>query len=171
MELDGGMIKLLSSDTRVRIIRLLGERRHTPSELSRKLGKSPSTVVEHLKKLEKHGLVRRVSGKNKWVYYELTPEGRKLIDKKDMRIVIPLTLGILLLFAGVFLTPMTQKRYISEGKPKFAIAAYESTSKVQTREIIKERKENVDLHLLMILAGITLILYTVKKFIQSSLKW
>lgn len=161
MKMDSKLIKLLSSETRITIIKLLEERRHMPSELARKLGKSPSTIVEHLRKLEEYGLVRRICSKNKWVYYELTPEGKKLVDKKDMRIVIPLALGTLFLIISVFLIPITREKYVEAEKP--AQIVYKS---LETRvpvgvEVVEE--PSFDINLLLILVGLFLVLYSIKR--------
>ncbi len=140
-----------------------------PSELARKLGKSPSTIVEHLKKLEEHGFVKKVPGGNKWVYYELTPEGRKLIEKKDMRIVIPFTLGILLLITGVFLSGLFsggQKKYVpatKKGEEKLSAARGPANISTYYSPSVQVT-ERINTGLLLILAGILVVLYGVKRW-------
>ena len=103
MELDKKAIRALSSDTRVDILKSLAKRRKTPAELSRELGLAGSTVVEHLKKLENSGLVRKERTHRKWIYYELTSKGRNLVKPTfPVQFAIMLSVGILFAFFGVY---------------------------------------------------------------------
>ncbi len=63
-------------NTRNQIIASLKTRRKTLAELSRELGLAPSTVYEHMQKLESEGIVRKVDEGRKWKYYELVGEKR-----------------------------------------------------------------------------------------------
>ena len=102
MELDKETIKVLSSDTRVDMMKSLARRRKMPSELSKELGLAGSTVVEHLKKLESAGLVVKRETGRKWIYYELTTKGRNLVKPKfPVEFVVMLSLGVLLVFGGM----------------------------------------------------------------------
>lgn len=101
MEIDRETIKALSSDTRIEMLKLLSERRRMPAEISRALELAPSTVVEHLQKLEEVGLVERKETGNKWVYYEITEKGKNLIKPKiPVQIILSLTLGAVMTFVG-----------------------------------------------------------------------
>lgn len=60
MELDRSTIKAISADTRLRMLKMLLKRKKMPSEISREIGLSPSTVVGHLHNLEGVGLIKRV---------------------------------------------------------------------------------------------------------------
>src|SRR3972149_8464836 len=86
---DRDVLKVLSVDTRMDIIKLLSEGGRTPSFMSKKLNKSDATVVEHLNALVKAGLVKKVEqpGK-KWVFYTLTDRGYGIIKSKSRRLVI-----------------------------------------------------------------------------------
>ena len=57
LKLDKTVIKALSNDTRISILKALKSRRHTQSELATYLDLSVPTVKEHLLALEKAGLV------------------------------------------------------------------------------------------------------------------
>jgi DNA-binding transcriptional ArsR family regulator len=101
MEINPQTLKALASDTRLAILKALAERRKMPAELSRQLGMSSSTVVEHLSVLEKSGLVKRVETGHKWIYYELTSKGVGLIKPRfPVQFVLMLSLGIVLVFGG-----------------------------------------------------------------------
>lgn len=78
--IDRNSLLILSSETRIEILERLSERRRTLSELSKEIGISKSSVKEHLEKLERAGLVRRLEDGRKWIYYELTEEGLNIIN-------------------------------------------------------------------------------------------
>lgn len=64
-------------ETKRTILSLLVSRKPTLTDISRHLGKSPSTVKQHLEELQASGMVRYVDeahlGKHK--YYECMPAG------------------------------------------------------------------------------------------------
>ena len=78
--IDVDLIKVLASDTRRDVLRLLGERRHTLSELAEALGLKKATILEHLEKLVAAGLIRKIDdGERIWIYYELTHRGLRIV--------------------------------------------------------------------------------------------
>jgi len=97
---DEEVLKSLVSDTRREI---LSEGDRTPSDLSRMLDKSKSTIVEHLEKLINAGLVEKIERPGyKWVFYSLTKKGESYVSKKDQRLVIILSTVFLSIIGGVF---------------------------------------------------------------------
>ena len=100
---DRDVLKVLSVDTRMDILKILSEDGRTPSFISKKLDKSDATIVEHLEKLEKAGLVKKVEqpGK-KWVFYTLTDRGHEIVSTKSRRLVIILTTSLLTFIGGLF---------------------------------------------------------------------
>ena len=102
--LDRKILFLLSSETRIEILKKLDERRMTLSELSKALGLSKTTVKEHLNKLLEAGLVERVEEGRKWIYYELTPEGKRLLhpEKVSVKLVISTIAAVSSMILGVF---------------------------------------------------------------------
>jgi len=101
MQIDKKIIKALGSETRIKILKALLERRKMPSELSNELSLAGSTVVEHLKILEEAGLVSKKETGRKWIYYELTNIGEGLIKPKyPTQFVVVLSLGLLFVFLG-----------------------------------------------------------------------
>lgn len=98
---DRDVLKALSADTRMDIMKALAEGRRMPSWVARKLGKSDATIVEHLKALERAGLVKRTSAPGKkWVFYSLTEKGDGIISGRNRKLVIVIALSILVVFAG-----------------------------------------------------------------------
>jgi uncharacterized secreted protein with C-terminal beta-propeller domain/DNA-binding HxlR family transcriptional regulator len=99
--IDRDVLKALSADTRMDILKALAEGRRMPSWVARRLGKSDATIVEHLKALERAGLVKRTSAPGKkWVFYSLTDRGEGIIGGKGRKLVIVIALSILVVFAG-----------------------------------------------------------------------
>jgi DNA-binding transcriptional ArsR family regulator len=103
--LDLNSFKALASETRVHILKKLGERQATASELSVSLGISVQAASEHLEKMRAAGLVARVSREeappHKWVYYELTGKGRALLQPESTKkIWVLLGTSILVIAAG-----------------------------------------------------------------------
>jgi DNA-binding transcriptional ArsR family regulator len=75
---DKELLKVLSSNTRIEILRHLSNSQMTLTDLARVLDFCKSTVFEHLKKLYDAGLVCRVTGR-KWIYYRLSKQGQRVL--------------------------------------------------------------------------------------------
>lgn len=87
---------------RISIIKTLNERRKTLMELSRELKTSKSTLHENLSILIQAELILRKDGDNKFVYYELSEKGKKLLNSDGyIKVTISLVISILSLFAGL----------------------------------------------------------------------
>ena len=100
---DEELLKTLTSDTRRDIVKTLSEGDRNPSDLSRLLKKSKSTIVEHLEKLINAGLVEKNERPgHKWVFYSLTKKGESYVSKKSQRLVIILSSVFLSIIGGVF---------------------------------------------------------------------
>ncbi len=117
MEIDRRIIKALSAERRIEILKSLSKRRKMPSELSRELNLAAPTILEHLSILEEAGLVSRIETGRKWIYYDLTEKGKVIIKPKyPVNFVLVLTLGIILSIAGLF-------RYFFNSATVFVAAA------------------------------------------------
>ncbi len=92
----------LASPTRIRILKILGGRKMTLSEISREMNMSKSTVSEHMEKLLKAGLIT-VEKRGKWTYYSLTDFGRAIADGRELVVRIVISTGIILLSTGLTL--------------------------------------------------------------------
>ncbi|HEX38193.1 MAG TPA: ArsR family transcriptional regulator [Candidatus Cloacimonetes bacterium] len=90
--LDRKILRALSSDTRINILKSLNIRPMTVSELSRILNLPKSTIHENLEKLIDAGLVKKNKSEGrKRVYYELTEKGRRLLLSHKTRIILLLS--------------------------------------------------------------------------------
>ncbi|HUR70156.1 MAG TPA: winged helix-turn-helix domain-containing protein [Candidatus Thermoplasmatota archaeon] len=86
LPIDVELIKVLASDSRRDILRILGKRRHTLTELAEALGLKKATVLEHLQKLVAAGLIKRMDEDDRlWVYYDLSPRGKRLVRPERTR--------------------------------------------------------------------------------------
>lgn len=101
--LDRETFKALASETRLHILHALDERRKTGSELARELELNKATVHEHLQTLVAAGLVSKKDEGRKWVYWELSWEGSKLLHPGQGAVFsVLLGLGILSSGGGIF---------------------------------------------------------------------
>ena len=105
MEIDRKTLKALSADTRLDILKSLGNRRKMPSELAKEMNLATSTIVEHLNKLEKANLVRKEETGHKWIYYSLTDKGTSLVRPKvPAQFVIVLSLVVVVALLAIVYT-------------------------------------------------------------------
>ncbi len=96
------MEEVLLSKTRIRILKLLRERKMILSEIAKKLKLSKSTVHEHLRKLEEAGFIKRIDDGHKWIYFELTEKGISLFHPSTKRMTLLFTLALISLCIGVY---------------------------------------------------------------------
>lgn len=101
--IDRDVLKVLSVETRMDILKELSQGNRTPSDLSKLLRKSDSTIVEHLDAMHKVGLVSKIEqpGK-KWVFYSLTERGKGIVSSKSRRLVIILATSLLAIVGSAF---------------------------------------------------------------------
>ncbi len=99
--LDQESFKALASEVRVDILKKLDARRETVTDLSALLGLSKPTLLEHLEKLQIAGLVKRVDEGRKWIYYELSQKGKRLLHPEKVAIVLALSSAIGLAAIGL----------------------------------------------------------------------
>lgn len=97
LKLDTKTFKALANERRVDILKLLGERRHTQSEIAGELSLAVPTVKEHLAALVSAGLVEQHDEGRKWKYYALTKSGKSVLAPEEAKIWI--MLGVFLLSA------------------------------------------------------------------------
>lgn len=94
MELDRQVLKAISAETRLKMLKSLSNRKKMPSELQKEMMLSSSTVVEHLKNLESAGLIKRIETGHKWVYYELTEKGTSIVcPSTPIKFILALAAG------------------------------------------------------------------------------
>lgn len=98
--LDAETFRALASTTRLSVLRALDERRKTLSELSRDLALNKATVHEHLQLLSAAELVKKRDDEGrKWIYYELTWRGQKILHPQETT-TFNVLLGLSILAAG-----------------------------------------------------------------------
>jgi DNA-binding MarR family transcriptional regulator len=92
MTTDPGETSLVEvSTSRVRVLKALKDDRQTVSELAREIDLNKSTVHGYLQDLIDDGFVRRHEDDDRlWVYYSLSPVGRKLVARDQLRLVVDL---------------------------------------------------------------------------------
>lgn len=96
------MFDILSSDTRVALLKILDCRPMTVSELAGNLDLAKSTIHEHLARMEDAGLVVARENGNKWIYYALTRRGRSLLHPGEQtRFIILLVSSICSVCCGI----------------------------------------------------------------------
>jgi DNA-binding transcriptional ArsR family regulator len=99
--LDKESFKALAVDTRVLILKTLGKRRHTQSEIAADLNLSVPTIKQHLDAMEKAGLVQRNEEGRKWVYYSLTRKGKAIVNPEEKKFWIALAVTILTVVGAI----------------------------------------------------------------------
>lgn len=115
--LDQESFKALASDVRVGILKILDERRQTVTDLSALMGLSKPTLLEHLEKLQAAGLAKRIDEGRKWIYYELSDKGRKILHPEKVSIVVALSSAVVLAAIGIFSLLATTTAFFS-GAPR-----------------------------------------------------
>jgi DNA-binding transcriptional ArsR family regulator len=114
--LDQESFKALASDVRVGILKHLDARRETVTDLSNLMTLSKPTLLEHLEKLQSAGLVKRVDEGRKWIYYELSDKGRKILHPERVAITLALGVAVALAAIGAFLV-LSAEAVFSPGAP------------------------------------------------------
>ena len=166
MELKKVVAKALASDTKVAIMKSLAERRKMPAELSREKNLSPSTVTEHVKELERLGLVRRNATGHKWVYYELTDMGKSIVSRQKIpvQVFMMFCVGFVMIvasFASVTFTGagaplLAAERMASIGAP--SAGAEGIVGAAQTFEMLP---------ILIFAIGVVIIILAVRKMVKK----
>ena len=82
IRLSGTEFRALASETRTGIIKLLRDRNHTLTEISKKLNLAAPTIKQHLGILEKAELIQELDEGRKWKYYCLTRKGRNIFSQE-----------------------------------------------------------------------------------------
>jgi DNA-binding transcriptional ArsR family regulator len=72
-------IRNIFTSSRIQLLKMLDSRPYTVSELAKLTGYSKSSILYHLEKLSKAGMVERIENERKWIYYQLTDKGRRAI--------------------------------------------------------------------------------------------
>lgn len=139
--------KALSANTRVKILKLLSQKKYTQSDLAEILKLSIPSIKEHLDLLVKTGFIEKLEEGRKWKYYSATDKTKSLFHSELYKFVI--TLGIFIIIAGItFVNSFTQTSgYIAEKSLDIASEA-----------AIISQESNLNMNLLPLTALVFLIL-------------
>lgn len=94
LTLDREALKALASDTRLDILKRLDERQKTVTELARDLSLNKATVFEHCERLLGADLIQKIEDDRKWVYYQLSWKGRRILHPERMTIALLLSTSL-----------------------------------------------------------------------------
>ncbi|MAG21893.1 MAG: hypothetical protein CL943_01125 [Candidatus Diapherotrites archaeon] len=95
--------KALASETRTGIVKLLGNRNYTLSEISKKMNLAAPTIKQHLALLGDAGLTECIDEGRKWKYYSLTKKGHRILEPETTgNIFIVLVLSIIGILAVLY---------------------------------------------------------------------
>ena len=157
--LDKKTLGVLSSDTRANILKSIDIRRMTASELSKKLNLPKSTIHENLDRLVDTDLVRKNDNGNKWVYYELTEKGKRLLHPHEMtKIIILLSSAALSFVGGIIemywfikstfpelkeeeIVPLYEQKYLIFGVILLLLSVLFSYLAIRMRKVKKETRK------------------------------
>ncbi len=96
INLDEKDLKLLSSKTRIKILKLLEGKEKTLTQIAEELELKQPTVLEHLKLLEEKNYIKKNNKKNQTKRYSLTYKGLKIIKPKSTKIFLTFITTLLL---------------------------------------------------------------------------
>jgi DNA-binding transcriptional ArsR family regulator len=128
--IDRQTLKAIASDTRMDILKLIYYRKYTLSEISFKLKLSAPTIKEHLVHLINSNLVIREESKNKWKYYTLTDKGKKLVNPKEIKVLISFMVSLFATFGliGYYVFNFAFQKSMTTGFKESAMAVTYNTS-------------------------------------------
>ncbi len=101
LTLDKKALGALSSEKRIAILKLLRDKKMILSDISMQLNLQKSTVHEHLNRLVESGLVNRIEREGyKWVFYEITQKGLKILTNEGRKVILLLSSSVLSFVGG-----------------------------------------------------------------------
>lgn len=109
--------------TRMTILNTLNKRRYTISELSKILHLSKPTILYHTKILEDAGYIQRLEDGRKWIYYELTKQGKSALRWRRIKVILPLITATAAVIA-IIATLLTKRR---EEVPEYPVMGADFT--------------------------------------------
>jgi len=103
IRLSSNEFRALASETRASIIKLLQQRNHTLTELSKKLRLAAPTVKQHLGVLTGAELIQEMDEGRKWKYYSLTRKGKNIFSPEtSVNVLIVLGISIFALVGMIY---------------------------------------------------------------------
>lgn len=117
--IDMDTLKALSVDARLSVLKALGSKKMTQSELAEELSLSTATLHEHLSKLQNAGLIEKEETKRKWKYYALTRKGKDIVEPRERSVIFAL---FALLLMGSWSGYMFLRQFFSEPQQEMMMA-------------------------------------------------
>ncbi|HLD76324.1 MAG TPA: winged helix-turn-helix domain-containing protein, partial [Candidatus Norongarragalinales archaeon] len=99
VELDSKAFKVLSSETRVTLLKKVAEKPRSLTALASEIGMTVQSTDEHLRKLQEAGFVTKTRHA-KWAYYEATASGKQVVQPKSVAVHLLLGVSFLMLLAS-----------------------------------------------------------------------
>lgn len=115
------VLKAIGADSRVSILKSLGERQKTQSELADELKLSAPTILEHLERLVAAGLVEKLEEGRKWKYYRLTATGKRITGKSPLNVVMILSAALFFALAVFLLIAQKAALPVQKATTAFAV--------------------------------------------------
>ena len=113
--LDSDDLAVLSSKTRIAILKAIDKKDSTITELAEELGISKASVHAHVAELESSGLIE-ADKVRKWHPYSLTKKGRQILHPhKNTRVVIMLGLILFCMTAGIYSFVLYFEGFVYQG--------------------------------------------------------
>jgi DNA-binding transcriptional ArsR family regulator len=120
--LDQDTFKVLASETRIEILKVLEKSQLTVSDLSRVLNMSKATLFEHLDKMVRVGLIKKKEDHRKWVYYRLSWKGKNILHPQRTKIAIVLGISVtFLIIISIFYTLQTTEPVVDHVPPEIEL--------------------------------------------------
>lgn len=91
--LDKQTFKALVSDTRIAILKLLNKQMMTLQDISEEMKLAHTSILSHMKVLEKAKLVQKEETSRKWKYYRITDSGKKIIKPENIEVLVMLAVS------------------------------------------------------------------------------
>lgn len=173
--LDKKTLKIIMSETRVKILKSLNKKKKTLTELAKELKLTNPTIKEHLEILLNAKFIEKEKSIRKWKYYNLTIEGKKILNPEHNNLFLALVVSVfcVLIFSTIFIISPSN----SLEKSDYDILKIEKTKAVSygvdyesygdyAPNNTKTLTKNTNIIILIILIIISLILgifYLIKK--------
>jgi|Deesub1362A_J573_1020465.scaffolds.fasta_scaffold02028_4 DNA-binding transcriptional ArsR family regulator len=165
MEVEGDVseIKVLTSYTRIEILKKLSERNYTVSELSRILELSKPTILHHIRILENAGFVQRVDDERKWVYYTLTERGKIILRLRRIKLVLSF---LLITLPVALILSLLRTLKVAEKTPK-AVMKIQTETSVTPKALGGGFELSLELILFLLLILVILVYFLVNRKIKK----
>lgn len=167
MDLDFKSVKALSSPTRIKILNKLLDKEATTTKLADELGKSKSTISDHLKVLTDSELIDKdeEEGRRR-VVYRPTDSAKAIVEGRERKVKFSIASSAITGLLGVYLLKDNLKNFIQKPEPQANSAdlmmqsAEASTSAAQNSQMTEIEMALIVLGGGLLVTAIVLAVYT-----------